>query len=137
MTSSKRKGAVGSGAAESVCAWDWATESHTKQVACHQKRNVLNASRGRMEQSISQERTRQRAFQEFEGVPTEEMESLKNSVTCDQELATKIVENCSSHSSAWVERQKSSSTTHTLKFSGAALDAGLSEYFGNGNWSPR
>ena len=45
----KREIVVDSGAAESVCPWDWATEVPTKKVAWNPKRNLLNASGGRME----------------------------------------------------------------------------------------
>ena len=40
---------VDSGAAESVCPWDWASEFPIKEVAWNQKRNFRNASGGRME----------------------------------------------------------------------------------------
>ena len=41
--------ALGSGAAESVCPCDWATEFLTEEAAWRQYRNVLNASGGQME----------------------------------------------------------------------------------------
>ena len=40
---------VDSGAAESVCPWDWAKEFGTKDIPWDQKRMFLNASGGRME----------------------------------------------------------------------------------------
>ena len=40
---------VDSGAAESACLWDWASEFTIKEVAWNQKWNFRNASGGRME----------------------------------------------------------------------------------------
>ena len=49
QTSGKEEIVVDSGAAESVCPWDWASEFPIKEVAWNQKRNFRNASGGRME----------------------------------------------------------------------------------------
>ena len=49
-TSGKDETVVESGAVESVCPWDWASEFPVKEVAWNQKRNFRNASGGWMEQ---------------------------------------------------------------------------------------
>ena len=49
QTSGKEEIVVDIGAAESVCPWDWASEFPIKEVAWNQKRNIRNASGGRME----------------------------------------------------------------------------------------